>query len=143
MLAKPDGLPRFTRLCCAGLVLCAPTGLRAASFDCVQAQRPVEKVICGDPKLHSAAEALGRQYRADLAKLPIAGVTEMRGDQVQWLAWVQEVCVANDANQPVATTAKCMTAVYDERIKLLRAAVVSRGGVQFITRTQYIAGPRA
>ena len=124
------------------LGLCTAT-VRAASFDCAKAQRPVEKVICGNAKLNAADEILGRQYRAVLVKLPPDVVSEMRGDQVQWLAWVQQVCKADDPGQPAVATAKCMVPVYDERIKLLRDAVVSRGSIQFVTRTQYVAAPES
>ncbi len=115
--------------------------LQAASFDCAKAQRPVEKVICGDAKLNAADESLGRMYRASLAKLPTAAVGELRVDQVQWLAWVQEVCQADVPGRAPAATAVCMEPVYTERLKLLRGAVARRNGITFLTRTQYIAAP--
>ncbi len=140
--------PRFTGLFLAIISVLSSMGsgtvlLRAASFDCAKAQRPVEKVICGDAKLNAADEALGRQYRTALAGLPANAVGEMRADQVQWLAWLQQVCHANDTSKPQAATAKCMEPVYDDRVKLLRSAVTRREGVTFLTRTQYIAAPEA
>ncbi len=126
-----------------GLCLAGAEPLHGASFNCAKAQRPVEKVICGDAKLNAADESLGVLYRAALAKLPPAGVAELRGDQVQWLAWVQEICHADDASRPAPATAQCMRPVYADRAKVLRTAVSRRDGITFVTRTRYLAAPEA
>ena len=134
----------------AGLTGLVVLAAHAASFDCAKATRPVEKLICGDPKLNSADERLGQTYRVELMKLPPAAIGLLRVDQVQWLAWLQEICHAPlpDATAPGAppTTSsadviKCMLPLYDKRAKLLRGIEVERDGVRFITRTKYLAAP--
>ncbi|MGI4854919.1 MAG: DUF3298 domain-containing protein [Janthinobacterium lividum] len=120
----------------AGLTLPA----HAASFPCGQAQRPVEKLICGDAGLNAADELMGRTYRNALSKLSTAGVGTVRADQVQWLAWVQEVCRTNEPLKATALSA-CLRPLYVARTKQLRTTVLLRDGVTFLIRTQYLAEP--
>ena len=67
----------------------------------------------------------------------------LRADQVQWLAWVQLLCHANDGIMTPADTAACLHSLYAERIKTLRKAVTRRDGLSFLNRTQYLATPEA
>ncbi len=124
-----------------GLLLMCLTPAHAASFDCAKAQRPVEKAICGNKKLSLADETLGHLYRDALAKLSSGSVRLLRVDQVQWLAWVQQICRANEPSTTAASAATCLLPLYTERNKLLHTAVVRRDGVTFLTRTQYLAAP--
>ncbi len=122
-------------------VIAGGAAARAASFDCSKAKRPVEKAICDDPRLNLADEGLGRVYRDTLGKLSSGSVGLLRADQVQWLAWVQQVCHADQASKSPADMAKCLLPLYGERTKHLRIAVVRREGLGFLTRTQYLASP--
>lgn len=113
----------------------------AASFPCTKAQRPVEKVICGNLKLNATDESLGRTYRVQLGRLSADGVSTARADQVQWLAWAQQVCRANGPTAVAAATVQCLLPLYEERTKQLRTLAVQRDGLTFLTRTQYLAEP--
>ncbi len=133
-------------LCVAGLAGLVVPAAHAASFDCAKATRPVEKLICRDKNLNALDERLGQVYRAGLQKLPTAGVGPLRADQVQWLAWVQEMCHAPEPDAPVTSAAAadvvaCMLPLYEERTKLLRGVAIERDGVRFLVRTQYLAAP--
>ena len=121
-----------------GLLL-ACLSAHAASFDCAKAQRPVEKAICGNKKLNLADESLGHAYRDALGKLSSSSVGLLRADQVQWLAWVQQICRANEPTTKAAAAADCLMPLYTDRIKHLHTAVVRREGISFLTRTQYLA----
>jgi uncharacterized protein len=103
----------------------------------------VEKAICGDARLSAADSSLGVAYRTDLAQLSSISIGALRADQVQWLSWVQQLCHADDHAMQAPAMAACLMPLYGERIKLLRGAVVRRGGLSFLTRTQYLAAPDA
>ena len=123
---------------------------QAASFNCARATRPVEKLICGDTRLNTADERLGQAYRIALGRLPTTGVGLLRVDQVQWLAWMQEICHAPLPDASPAKTgrstaagdvAQCMLPLYAERSKQLRTIVFERDSIGFLLRTQYLAAP--
>jgi len=122
------------------LMLGAVSGAaHAASFDCAKAKRPVERVICSDPKLSAADSAMSAAYRGDLSRLSSNSVGLLRVDQVQWLAYVQQVCTVNMPATTRANAAACLKPLYDDRIKQLRGAVAVRDGLAFLTRTQFLA----
>jgi uncharacterized protein len=130
------------RIAVATALLFAFAGIaRAASFDCVKAMRPVERAICADPKLSAADTAMATAYRADLQRLPSDAIGKLRVDQLQWLDWLQTVCRVDDAQQTRRAAAECMQGPYDERTKLLHAAVTSSGDVLMLTRTAYLSLP--
>jgi uncharacterized protein len=111
----------------------------AASFDCAKAKRPVERAICSDPKLSAADSAMSVAYRSDLSRLSSNSVGLLRVDQVQWLAYVQQVCNVNVPATTRAKSAECLKPLYDDRIKQLHSAVAVRDGLAFLTRTQFLA----
>ncbi|MEK6398292.1 MAG: lysozyme inhibitor LprI family protein, partial [Terriglobus sp.] len=111
----------------------------AASFDCAKAKRPVERAICSDPKLSAADSSMGAAYRSDLSRLSSNSVGLLRVDQVQWLAYVQQVCRVNETATTRAKAVECLQPLYDDRIKQLRSAVAVRDGLAFLTRTQFLA----
>lgn len=78
-------------------------------------------------------------YRTDLSRLSSNSVGLLRVDQVQWLAYVQQVCTVNDAATTRAAAAGCLQPLYDDRIKQLRGAVAVRDGLAFLNRTQFLA----
>ncbi|SDG00261.1 DUF3298 domain-containing protein [Terriglobus roseus] len=127
----------WTALLLCGAFDCATA--HAASFDCAKAKRPVERAICSDPKLSAADSAIGVSYRNDLSRLSSNSVGLLRVDQVQWLAYVQQLCRVNEPAVTRATAATCLKPLYDARIKQLRSAVGVRDGVAFLTRTQFLA----
>ena len=121
------------------LLLSTYTSSHAASFDCAKAVRPVERVICSDAKLSSADAAMAAAYRADLPRLSSAGIGLLRADQVQWLAWAQQVCKVDLPQRRAA--AACLMPLYTDRTKQLRSAVSVRDGLTFLKRTQFLAEP--
>ena len=122
------------------LMLPCCVAAHAASFDCAKASRPVEKAICSAPRLSADDSTLAAVYHADLDKLTSASVGLLRVDQLQWLAWVQQICRADaGTTQQPGDIAVCLQPLYTERIKQLRTAVVRRDGLSFLTRTQFLA----
>ena len=134
-------------LCVAGLATVLAASVHAASFDCAKAARPAEKLICSDPRLNAADEDMGQRYRASLARLPSSAVGLLRVDQVQWLAWMQEIChVPLPDEKSLSESSRtgviqCMLPLYFARTKQLRASVTERDGVHFLVRTQFLAAP--
>lgn len=120
-----------------GLVSC--TVSYAASFDCAKATRSIEKVICGDAKLSAADSAVAAAYRADLPRLSSAGIGLLRADQVQWLAWTQQICKVDEPQHPQA--AACLAPLYADRAKQLRSAITVIDGLTLLRRTQFLAIP--
>lgn len=115
------------------------TAAQAASFDCAKAKRPMERAICSDTKLSAADSAMSVTYRNDLSRLSSNSVGLLRVDQVQWLAFVQQVCRVNDPATTRANAASCLKPLYDTRLKQLHIAVGVRDGVAFLTRSQFLA----
>ncbi|SEB70556.1 DUF3298 domain-containing protein [Terriglobus roseus] len=111
----------------------------AASFDCAKAVRPIEKVICGDAKLSAADSGMAAAYRAGLPRLSSAGIGLLRADQVQWLAWSQQVCKVDEPEHPKA--AACLQPLYADRAKQLRSAISVVDGLTLLKRTQFLAMP--
>lgn len=123
------------------LFLLLVPALHAATFDCTKAISPVEKAICSNPKLSASDSAMAATYRTDLAQLTSASIGLLRADQVQWLAWAQQLCHATDGIMTPADLAVCLQPLYTDRTKALRKAVTRRDGLTFLTRTQYLAAP--
>jgi uncharacterized protein len=115
------------------------TSARAASFDCAKAVRPIERVICSNTKLSVADSAMAAAYRADLPRLTSAGIGLLRADQVQWLAWTQQVCMVDEPEHPKA--AACLLPLYADRAKQLRTAISVVDGLTMLKRTQFLAMP--
>jgi uncharacterized protein YecT (DUF1311 family) len=113
----------------------------AASFDCAKAQRPFEKAICSDVTLSAADSTMAAAYAEDRSRVSTRMVGEVRVDQLQWLTWVQTVCGVGDEKRPQPEAVKCMQPLYDARVKQLRSLVVPLGGLNFVTRTQFLAAP--
>jgi uncharacterized protein len=124
------------------LLLCSAIGCEAAhaaSFDCAKAKRPLERAICSDPKLSAADSTMSTAYRDDLSRLSSNSVGLLRVDQVQWLAYVQQICRVENPVTTRLKAAACLKPLYSDRIRQLRSAVGVRDGVAFLTRTQSLA----
>ena len=109
----------------------------------MKASLRIEQVICTHPKLNAANALLTSEYRQNLGELSSVSVGLLRADQVQWLAWMQEICQVEQPDGRAARTAQCMLPLYAERIKSLRVAVMTVRGIRFLTRTQYLANGEA
>jgi len=79
---------RFT---VAAICLLATCLTQAASFDCAKAGTPVEKTICGNPRLSELDEHLRRYYSAGRAALGQAQSC-LATTQRDWLKSVRNVC---------------------------------------------------
>jgi uncharacterized protein len=79
----------------------------AASFDCAKAGTAVEKMICADPALSGADEALGDAYAAALA-----AVLDRRALRVEQLEWLR--------TRERASSAAAMLTSYRQRVDALR-----------------------
>ena len=121
-------------------LLLAPT-LQAATVDCTQAANPLEHALCASSKLAAADQSLSTVYRADLAQLTSASLGLLRADQVQWLAWAQQLCHVEAGIMTPPELATCLQPLYTDRIKSLRKAILHRDGLTFLIRTQYLAAP--
>jgi len=98
----------------------------------------MERAICSDAKLSAADSAMSVTYRNDLSRLSSNSVGLLRVDQVQWLAFVQQVCRVNEPTVTRANAASCLKPLYDTRLKQLHNAVGVRDGVAFLTRSQFL-----
>jgi uncharacterized protein len=112
-------------------VLCALLPLsttHAASFDCVKAATPVEKLICQDEQTSLLDEYLGRYYRAAREALG-RGADCLRADQREWLKTVRNRCADTE----------CLRRAYLERLALLDGL---QPGATAIEDVELPAGPQ-
>ena len=84
---------------------------RAASFDCDDARAPDEKAICTTRALNDRDVEMATRFEILKDVLPMGGRSKLRDDQETWLA-ERRACAADTA---------CLTAIYDARLKVLRA----------------------
>ncbi len=104
---EPGGL--MNRLVFMVAVLCqTTTAARAASFDCAQASRHVERMICSDPNLSDLDEQVALAYRAAASGRDAAA---FRAGQRRWLSEVRDKC----ADIP------CLRDAYSARLDALEA----------------------
>ena len=118
-----------------------PFAAHAIALDCAKATLPLEKTICADRSLSTLDERMGQVYREALGRVSSRTVGELRVDQLQWLAWMQQVCGTDAPGAVPSAVSQCMQPVYNARIRVLSTTVVRRNGVGFVTRTQYLASP--
>jgi uncharacterized protein YecT (DUF1311 family) len=83
-----------------------PTHIEA-SFDCVKATSPAEKMICGDPALANLDKRLSRLYRQALETSPDS--EQIKSSQRHWLRTIRNGC----------TTVPCMRTAYERRVGVL------------------------
>src|SRR5687768_16262824 len=81
--------------------------LFAASFDCSKASTPIEKTICGSPRLSALDDELAATYAAARKN----GGDAVRRSQRTWLAETRAECEDYD---------ECLEQVYLTRIAALR-----------------------
>jgi uncharacterized protein len=83
-----------------------------ASFDCIKADREVEKMICDDPPLASLDRQLGEEYRHTLAA-PGADRSALEGTQRGWVSGRNECWQADEAR-------RCVVEAYRTRLVELK-----------------------
>jgi len=78
------------------------------SFDCAKAATPVERAICGDPKLAELDVEVANAYNAALSKLP--NKQDARTEQGMWIRQVRNAC----------TSVQCLADAYQRRLAQLK-----------------------
>lgn len=121
----------------AAMLLVAEPPIVRQSFDCVQAQSRVEKLICSDAGLRELDEHLGRYYEAGRAAVERAASC-LQGDQAQWLKTVRNQCA----------DASCVKAAYLNRLAELDPLQPGATAVRNLTLPSvpslvWIVGPAA
>lgn len=81
--------------------------LQAASFDCAQASKKIEKTVCSSPELSSLDKELGDAYQSALAQS--SNANQLKADQRTWLREVRNQC----------QTTTCLVEVYKQRLAAL------------------------
>lgn len=117
--------PLMTALALQGAAV-TPVRGQQASFDCLQAQQPIESLICSDPQLIELDGALGAAFLAYRQRQPAkqreAALEEQRG----WLAERLSRCGVPKQGGEVGQEARwraapCLDAMYRERLAKLGA----------------------
>ena len=111
---------RHNRLCLAAALglscLLATAAAPAASFDCERASAADEKAICGNRALNDLDVSMALLYRLDRRFLPMGGRDALIGQQQAWLK----------SRSQCAASVSCLTAAYQQRIKVLQDIIDSR-----------------
>ena len=114
----------------AALILSTvPHVAAAASFSCNAPTASRERLICADPELSHADEALAAAYKAALSALSESGREAIREGQRQWLRYSQAVCGIGGKAPAGGTSGDCLRDEYRARQRQLESAVVKRGGL--------------
>ncbi len=116
---------------------------RAASFDCSKAAKPHEKIICADPNLSKADEALSQAYSRLMADLPGALKPALQKSQRSWLAYGPLAC-SHDGRGTIkdnAAFAQCLLAEYDSRLATLKRQPETVGPFRTLAVTEFQAMP--
>lgn len=100
----------------------------AASFDCTKATRPLDKLICADPKLSAADERLAAAYAQAQSQLSDEGKRLLVEGQRSWLKYLPGSCALDKV---------CVESAYGERIKALKDAVAMVGPYRFQSVDSY------
>jgi uncharacterized protein YecT (DUF1311 family) len=100
--------------CLSTLASSAP----AASFDCMQASKPVEQAICASARLSTLDERLSTSYKSALAKA--SGAAEKRAIRAAQAGWLRsrDACGANEL---------CIEVMYRTRLVMLGNELSSKG----------------
>lgn len=97
------------------------------SFDCAQARRPDEQIICADPALARSDRTLADTFRKAVGGVPENQREALRREQRDWVANRAKLCnIAQDtritdANRPEFV--RCLAGLYTARIAALEARV--------------------
>ena len=104
-----------------------PASAQQASFDCLQADRPIETLICSDPQLMELDGALGAAFIAWRQRLPAKDREAALGEQRAWLAKRLTTCgVPDTGDEPTPEVrwqaAPCLDEMYRTRLAALGAS---------------------
>ena len=124
------------------LAALAAGGAHAASFDCKIAKTPIERSICGSPKLSALDERLALDYERALHALSPAGVAQLKTSQRSWLRYATQVCALGKRPGHGESTAECLEVEFGHRLGQL-AQVGVRVGPYVFNRVDYYAASRA
>jgi uncharacterized protein YecT (DUF1311 family) len=124
----------WSALLVASLALAAPC-VRAQSpsnpsFDCRKATTPVEKLICGDPKLGEFDRKMAETFRQALEKAPAADRDAIVKRQFGWLQ-DRGIGCGLDPRQPAfrmlgaPPPAKCLAGVYEGWLQNMQVLIVA------------------
>lgn len=117
---------RFVLLLFIAVTATTYSAARAASFDCSNATRVVDKMICADPELSQSDADLAQAYKAALAAMHSdQDRTTLRDSQRLWLARRDARCLRKVARE----AAECLKDEYWYRIAQLepkKAPTVAR-----------------
>jgi len=111
------------------IFMLAATGLaaqdiHAASFDCLRASTPIERLICTDNSLGKLDESVAVNYRRLLGTLTVPEVDALRTDQKRWLKYRETACgldLGPKGLDPLPNYAPCVRELYQERIGVLES----------------------
>ncbi|MBL8836885.1 MAG: DUF1311 domain-containing protein [Alphaproteobacteria bacterium] len=101
------------------------------SFDCAQARRPDEQIICADAGLARSDRAMAEAFRKAVAAAAENEREALRREQRDWVANRAKQCGiaadtrVTDANRPQFV--RCLTGLYTTRIAALEARLQRRG----------------
>jgi uncharacterized protein len=124
---KTSGLRSVMMALALQIAAAAPVPAQQASFDCLQAQQPIETLICSDPQLielDGALEAAFLTHRQRLAaKQREAALQEQRAWLAERLSRCGVPAQGGEVGQEVRwRAAPCLDAMYRERLAKLGAA---------------------
>jgi uncharacterized protein len=117
---------------------------KAASFDCAQAARPLEKLICADADLSRLDDDMTGRYRNALARLSPAGQAILRQGQRDWISFTRTHCearIGKPANSFGGDARQCLENEYKGRIRLLESAAQRIGPYLFSHIAKYFLVP--
>lgn len=119
----------------------APT--QAASFDCVKAARPPEKLICADAALGRLDGELAAAYAARLRPLSEPAKAELRRGQREWLAFWSTHCGDAKGRLPAADAevVACAREQYGQRLSVLNSRDRILGDIPLYPASQYAIQP--
>lgn len=113
----------------------------AASFSCAAPANARERLICGDPALSHADEALAAAYKRALDGLSDDGREALRRGQRQWLSFTQTVCWIGGKAPAGESSRDCLRDEYAKRQKQIDAAVTKRGGLAIRRGDRFSVAP--
>jgi uncharacterized protein YecT (DUF1311 family) len=126
-----DEKERLWLLVAGGLLL--PLSARAASFDCSQAKRTMEVLICADPELSSLDGQMGEAYSAARSTVPKGSNEAVRllNGQRQFLKNRTDLChISGNPLLSKGDTSRminCLKGLYTLRLNELRKRLAASG----------------
>lgn len=116
---------------------------QAASFDCAKATKSHEKIICADPALSQADEALAQNYTRLMSELPPAAKQALQKSQRSWLAYGPLACSSDGKGtiKDKSAFAQCLKTEYNNRLTLLKRQPVAIGPWRTLAVSEFQAMP--